>query len=308
MRPGFLLREVGNGLRRGGAMFLAVALVTMVSLFFLGAGLLAQRQVETAQGYWYDRVEVSIFLCTSGSGDVPSCADGAVTDAQRETLRDELDSLTPELIAEYFYEDSDEAYERFREQFDNSTLLDRVPPEAIPESFRVRLADPAQADVVSSAFTGAPGVESVEDQRALLDRFFTFLGALSLGAVGMAAAMLLCSVLLVTTTIRQSAYTRRRETGFKRLVGASSMSIALPFVVETLLAVLVGAALAVGLLWLAVHYGISQYLTDAIAGEGALVSLIGTGDLWTFVPWLVLGALALAALTSWLALRRYVKL
>ena len=40
MRPGFLLGEVGNGLRRNSSMFVSVVLVTMVSLFFLGIGLL----------------------------------------------------------------------------------------------------------------------------------------------------------------------------------------------------------------------------------------------------------------------------
>ena len=41
MRPGFLLGEIGNGLRRNVSMVVSVVLVTMVSLFFLGIGLLA---------------------------------------------------------------------------------------------------------------------------------------------------------------------------------------------------------------------------------------------------------------------------
>ena len=49
MRPGFLLGEVGNGLRRNVSMVVSVVLVTMVSLFFLGIGLLAQL-VEADRG------------------------------------------------------------------------------------------------------------------------------------------------------------------------------------------------------------------------------------------------------------------
>ena len=50
MRPGFLLGEVANGLRRNASMFVSVVLVTMVSLFFLGIGLLASGLASTSVG------------------------------------------------------------------------------------------------------------------------------------------------------------------------------------------------------------------------------------------------------------------
>lgn len=306
MRVGFLLGEVANGLRRNTSMFVSVVLVTMVSLFFLGVGLLAQAQVDTAKGYWYDRVQVSIFLCTSTTSEVAACASGAATDSQREQLRSDLDGLQP-LVQDYWYESNDAAYERFREQFRSSPVLESIPQEAIPESFRVRLSDPTKYDVVASAFQGAPGVESVEDQRELVDKLFTFLNVVSVAAVALAGAMVLCAVLLISTTIRLTAWSRRRETGIMRLVGASAFTIHTPFVIETVLATLVGAALAVGLLWAMVQYGITGFLTDLLAGESGLVSLVGAPDLWLITPVLVVGAVLLAVLTSWLALRRYVR-
>lgn len=306
MRVGFLLGEVANGLRRNTSMFVSVVLVTMVSLFFLGVGLLAQAQVDTAKGYWYDRVQVSIFLCTPTTSEVAACASGAATDSQREQLRSDLDGLQP-LVQDYWYESNDAAYERFREQFRSSPVLESIPQEAIPESFRVRLSDPTKYDVVASAFQGAPGVESVEDQRELVDKLFTFLNVVSVAAVALAGAMVLCAVLLISTTIRLTAWSRRRETGIMRLVGASAFTIHTPFVIETVLATLVGAALAVGLLWAMVQYGITGFLTDLLAGESGLVSLVGAPDLWLITPVLVVGAVLLAVLTSWLALRRYVR-
>ena len=44
-----------------------------VSLLLLGVGILAQKQVSTMKAYWYDRVQVSIFLCGKDS-DSTSCA------------------------------------------------------------------------------------------------------------------------------------------------------------------------------------------------------------------------------------------
>lgn len=306
MRPGFLLGEMGNGLRRNVSMFVSVVLVTMVSLFFLGIGLLAQQQVNTAKGYWYDKVQVSIFLCTPGATEVASCSGGGVSEEQREQIEADLEGLSP-LVTEVFYESNDEAYERFREQFRNSPVIDSIPQEAIPESFRVNLSDPSRYEVIRSAFENAPGVESVEDQREVVDRLFAFLGAFSIGALALAVAMVVCAVLLISTTIRLTAWTRRRETAIQRMVGASAFSIHLPFILETVVATLLGAALAVGLLWATVRYGITGFLSELLAGESGLISLVGGRDLWLITPFLVGGALLLAVVTAWSALHRHVR-
>lgn len=306
MKPGFLLAEVSNGLRRNAGMVVAVVLVTMVSMFFLGSGLLAQRQVDTLKGYWYDRVQVSIFLCTPDSTEVASCAGGGVTEAQRDAIEADIEGLRP-LVEEYWYETNEQAWDRFREQYRNSPILDTIPQESIPESFRLQLADPTRYEVVASAFEGAPGVDSVEDQREVVDRLFALLNAVSITAVALAAAMVVTSVLLISTTIRLTAWSRRRETTIMRLVGASAATIHLPFILETVLATLLGVALAIGLLWVMVEYGISGFLTELLAGQGGLIGLIGPRDLWLITPYLVGGALLLAVLTSWLALRRHVR-
>lgn len=306
MRPGFLIGEVGNGLRRNTSMVLAVVLVTMVSLFFLGSGLLAQRQVETLKGYWHDRVQVSIFMCTPDATNVASCAGGGVTEAQRDAVARDLEAMKP-LVEEYWYESNAQAYERFREQFRNSPVLDSIPAESIPESYRVQLSDPARYEVVASAFAGAPGVESVEDQREVVDKLFTFLNAISISAVGLAAVMVVCAVLLISTTIRLTAWSRRRETTIMRLVGASGFTIHLPFIIETVVATLLGAGLAIGLLWVMVRFGIAEFLTDLLSGGTGMIGLIGPGDLWAVTPFLICGAWLLAIVTSWLSLRRHVR-
>src|SRR5664279_1556302 len=86
MRVQFILSEIWVALRRNLSMSISVALVTMVSVLFLGLGVLAQRQVDTMKDYWYDRVQVSIFLCTAKS-DLPNCATGSVTQSQRKDIR-----------------------------------------------------------------------------------------------------------------------------------------------------------------------------------------------------------------------------
>jgi cell division transport system permease protein len=83
VRARFVMSEVGTGLRRNLTMTVAVVITVAVSLALFGASLLVRAQVSTMKDFWYDKVEVSIFLCGENS-DVPSCSAGAVTQAQRD--------------------------------------------------------------------------------------------------------------------------------------------------------------------------------------------------------------------------------
>nr|WP_257907287.1 hypothetical protein [Janibacter limosus] len=71
MKPS-VFADAREGLRRNKSIAVSVILVTMISLYLLGVGLLAQRQVDQMKGYWYDRVQVSIYMCTKGALQ-PNC-------------------------------------------------------------------------------------------------------------------------------------------------------------------------------------------------------------------------------------------
>ena len=229
MRASFILSEIGIGLRRNLTMTVAVIVTTAVSLAFFGFGLLFNRQVEEMKDFWYDKVEVSVFLCGQDS-DAPSCAAGEVSQAQRDQIQGDLQAM-PE-VSNVFYESKQQAYTRFKEQFKESAIADNVTADQMPESFRVKLKDPEEFPIVATAFAGRDGVEQVQDQKALLEKFFRVLNYLKAGAWGLALIMIVVAVLLISNTIRVAAFSRRRETGIMKLVGASSFSIQLPFLLE----------------------------------------------------------------------------
>ncbi len=301
MRITFLLGEIGNGLRRNVSMVVSVVLVTMISMYLLGLGLLAQRQVDTMKDYWYDRVQVSVFLCVDKSL-YPNCAEKATTEAQRAEVKAQLEQMKP-TVKDVYYESQTEAYQRFRDQFRNSPLGEQATERAFADSFRVSLADPSKYDVIASSFQGAPGVGKVQDQKQLLDKFFSFMNVVSWSAIALAVLMVICATLLMATTIRQTAFSRRRETGIMRLVGASNFTIQFPFVMETVVSAIIGAGLAMGLLWATVRYGISGYLSNAMLDT----AFIGVPDVLLITPWVVGGVVLLAVFTSGFTLRRYLR-
>lgn len=303
MRFAFVLGETFSGIRRNLSMVVSVVLVTFISLTFVGAAGLLQQQINQMKGYWYDRVEVAIFLCTDTS-TTTSCASGPVTDSQRQAVQDLLESPTAAPYVKSFdYESQDQALEIFQEQFKNSAMAGTVTADQLPESFRVALVDPEQYEVVNELFSSMPGVEIVSDQRELLEQIFSLMNMASVIAVSVAVVMLVCAVLLIATTIRLSAFSRRRETGIMRLVGASKTMIQLPFLLEGVIAALAGAVLASVTTWAVAEFFIGDWLTGQYPGTG----FIAGGDALVLIPLLLLVAVLLAALSSILTLRRYLK-
>jgi cell division transport system permease protein len=303
MRLQFILSEIGIGLRRNLAMTLSVVLVTLVSLTFVGLALLFQSQVDLMKGYWYDKVQVSIFLCAKDSV-ATTCPAGEVTEAEKQKIEADLhsDTLAP-YVEKVYYESKAEAYDRFKQQFsDSPAIVDNVTQEQMPESFRVKLVDPEEYEVISQYFAGRDGVEEVEDQRELLDTFFAVLNALTVVALGFALVMVVAAALLIATTIRLSAFNRRRETGIMRLVGASSLFIQLPFLLEGVLAACVGAVLATVALWALLQFGVGW-----LAEHVTIFTYVGTSELWTIAPLLFGVAVVLAGVSSLLTVGRYLK-
>ena len=301
MRPSLVLSEVGIGLRRNLTMTIAMIVTMSLSLALLGSGLLVRKQVETMKDFWYDRVEVSVYLCGSSSvgGD---CGGTPVTEEQRQALLADLEAMPQ--VQEVFYESQEDAYANFREQFaDSPDLVENVTADALPESFRVKLVDPQEFEVVASSLQGRPGVEQVQDQKALLQPFFNALNKLERYALGLAIAEVIAAVLLVSNTIRVSAYGRRRETGIMRLVGASNFSIQLPFLVEGLLAGLVGAVLASSAL-----VALKAFVIDGdLRRNFEFTAFVGWDDVFSVIPWLFLTGILLAGLASFFTLRRFLR-
>lgn len=301
MRARFVFGEVGNGLRRNLTMTIAVIITVGVSLALFGVALLVRSQVDTMKDFWFDKVEVSIFLCNVNS-ETASCAGGKVTGAQKDQIETDLESLRP-LVQDVFFESQQQAFDRFIVQYRNSPIADSVTVEALPESFRVKLSDPTKYDIVASAFEGRPGVEQVNDQRQFLEKFFQLLGGLQAIALVIAIAMLFVTVLLIVNTMRIAAFSRRRETGIMRLVGASNFYIQLPFLLEAVIAAAVGATLATGGLVLVQALVVERVLAPAFQ----FTAFVGWDAVAAIVPILYLTGIVLAGLAAFLTLRKYLR-
>jgi cell division transport system permease protein len=280
-------------------MTFAVIVTTAISLSLLGVGLLSNSQVNAMKDYWYDKIEVSVYLCGSLS-ESPSCAGGVVNEEQRLGIKSDLEALP--VVQSVFYESQSEAYSRFQERFKDSAIAQNVTADQLPESFRVKLKDPTQYAVVVSAFSGRPGVDVVQDQRSILEKFFKLLNVLRNGALLVGLFSVLTAGLLISNTLRIAAFNRRRETGVMKLVGASSWSIQLPFLLEGIISALIGWVFATGLL-----AGLKSVIDSKVAPLLTFTNFFGWNEVWIASAWLLLAGLGVSTVASAVTLRRYLK-
>jgi cell division transport system permease protein len=299
----FVLREVWEGIRGNLSMVLSIVLVSFVSLSFVAVAALLQIQIGNLKNYWYDKAQIAIYLCNDFESEL-ICPTGGISETEQVAVASQLKStaLSP-YIETYYFESQDEAYQRLLEESSELTAAQYLNPEQLNATYWVSRVDPQSAELVVESFESQPGVASVSDQRSYFDPIIGLLNGATVAASSIAAVMLFSAALLTATTIRLSAFARRREIAIMRLVGASSASIQLPFILEGLIASVVGGGLAVGLN----VFLVENYLTESLALELAFANFVTAVDVYAVAPYVLgLGAI-LAVLASGISTFRHLR-
>jgi cell division transport system permease protein len=291
MRLKYVLSEVMVGLWRNVTMTIAMIITMTVSLTLLGASVLLYLQVNHMKDVYYQQVEVTVFLKTTG-----------VTQPQKDALSAAIGS--DPLVESVTFETKEQAYERFKEIYASAPdLVNQTQPDSLPESYRVKLKDPSTFDQFQAKYATMDGVDTIIDQKELVEKVFSVLGSLQTLALIIAIVQGVAALMLVINTIQVAAYSKRREVAVMKLVGASNWFIQAPFVLEAVAAGLLGAVLAYGTLVMA-----KIYIFD---GTLAPLASVLTPVPWANVNWmlpLLAGAGALvSSVTGWVALRFYIK-
>lgn len=290
MRLRYVLTEVWLGLLRNATMTIAMIITMAVSLTMLGASVLLFWQVNNMREFFYDKIEVSIFLKND------------VTEAQRKALDTALKE--DPLVQEYDHETKEEAYEKFQTMFrDAPDLVNSVKPESLPEAFRVKLKNPEQYKDAYDKYITYAGISEIVDQQRLLGKIFGILGALQKMALVIAVVQGVAALLLVANTIQVAAYSKRREVAVMKLVGAGNWFIQAPFVLEAVFAGLIGSIFAYAALALA-----KIFLIDgALKPLTELLTPVPWRNIHIMLPLLALVGAAVNAVTGWVTLRFYIR-
>lgn len=299
MKLGFVLRETFRGLGRNITMGIALTITTAISLALLATGFLVTQVTEETKDIYLDRVEVMVQFDEQTSAEDADCSSQACVEA-REILEsaDGIESVS--------FSSQEQSYERFVEVFGETDpqLVAETSPDALPAALHIRLEDPLDTtplDPVRDLPQVTAVVDQADDLRGAVDnldslRWTTFL---------IAGFQVIAAVFLIANMVQIAAYNRREEMSIMRMVGASRWYIHAPFILEAVVATLLGAALASVGLFMGNNLVLDNVLQNLY--ESRLVAPVTNADIWQVVPVIgVLGAV-LAVVTAEITLRFYVR-
>jgi cell division transport system permease protein len=308
MQLRYVFSELRHGLRRNLSMHVAVILTIFVSLTLVGIGSLLNMQANKTADHLGSQLEVIVWLCTPEDPSNNACT-GEVTEPQKGLIEKAIED-SPE-VDDFHYESKEVAFEKAKELYPDLDFEGddaAMTADDMPQSYWVTLKNPEEADGLTSAVQGLDGVSFVGDVRDELKPVYTIIDVLKYGSWIAAGTLVLAALLLVANTIRLAALARRKEIGIMRLVGASTLYIALPFLLEALVTAAVGVVFAAGALAAFVQFGITDGLADLIdflpwiGWDEYVDSLIGY-----LPPGIVILGPVLTVVPTLLLTRKYIK-
>lgn len=290
LRTEYFLGEALINLRRNLLMTIAAVSIVLVSLLLLGFVMVVGQIVDQFTGGFERQVEVDVFLRDD------------VTPEQSKDLQASISAM-PE-VKSVNYISKEEAFNEYKKLYkDTPAVYENVDPEALPASYLIKLHNANTAEVVASRLEGQPGIDEVVFGGEGVKRLLRFNRLLRAASLGFTVVFLVAATMLIANTIRLAIYSRRREIAIMRLVGASNWFIRVPFIFEGVLEGVVGAVLATGLL-----IGTKVVALDSLQQTLVFVPItIGWEVIFRIFGWLIVVGMAVGALGSAVALRRFLE-
>ncbi|MDR3152155.1 MAG: permease-like cell division protein FtsX, partial [Bifidobacteriaceae bacterium] len=166
MRLKFALSQAWVGLKRNLSIVISVIIVTFISLSFVGAAILLQSQIVQAKGQWYDKVEVSVYMCPNGQSSSLNCS--SEVEASQEEIADVEKIIHEQLfndVQSVYVENKAEVFQEF-EKINPGGIVEgqTLTPDDMQVIMRLKLKNPEKYQVIADVLTGRPGVAEVRDQ------------------------------------------------------------------------------------------------------------------------------------------------
>lgn len=239
---GYLARETAANLWRNRMMALAAMLTVAVSLSLVGTALLLRQAVNDQLVALDANVNLQVFVQPSASQSEIAALDSALKE-------------TPQ-VHSFVYLDHQQSYDQAVKLFqaqqgqNANAIISALTPATTPPVFEVQLIHPGDAQAVASAFQGRSGVFKVSFPSQSIHELASLSNVMQVVLLVLALVLLVSAVVLMLNAIRMAIFSRRREVGVMRLVGATAWFIRLPFMAEGVVQGLIGSALAVGIVLL----------------------------------------------------------
>lgn len=286
---------------RGKAVAVASVFVLTIALFTIGALVIAAAFLNASLSEIERKVDISVsFKADVGEEDIMA-------------MKKAIEQL-PE-VEEVIYKNRDEELNDFLERHkDNTLILQSLNEVGNPFGARlnIRADDPKLYEgIVSfiknkddSTLGGLGIIDQFSFKKDVVGKLVSVIAVTKKVGFAVSLFLIIMSVLVTFNTISLAIYTSREEISVMRLVGAGSNYVRGPFVVEGIIAGIFSSFIALALL-----YPAALWVRNATAGVYGGVDLLSYyfSNFPQLLLLLLLAGILTGALSSWLAIRKYLK-
>lgn len=286
----YFISDALKSIKRNRTISIAAMVTVLITFFVFGTFILVALNFNKSIEDVASKVELKVYL----------------TDEIKLLEKNEVEIKLSEQpgVKEVIYESKDEAFTNFQKSLeDNPGLLQgyTLKNNPLPSSFIVKLERPEDATAIGESVKDMVGVESVSSQQDLIDTITKFIDGIQLLGIGLFILFVGVSIFLITNTIKLTVYSRRREVGIMKFVGATDWFIRWPFIIEGIIIGAIGSLTSSIILFFTYKAVVSAIVTNMFYVSLVPVTFVFSTLIWVFL----LGGMVVGAIGSFAALRKF---
>lgn len=226
------IRDAFKSVVRNFSLSFASIMCTTITLILVAVAMVAAANINNATKLIEDELTVVVYL------------NGDVTSEQIENIKTELNSYKN--VFETTYKSKDE-WKLEMSEYDDSfkTVLDYLDENPLNDSFVVKVKDVKKLSETSEFIKGIEGVDTVKYGEGMVENVISVFDVIQKVVLVVVIALVLVTGFLISNTIKLTIFSRRGEIEIMRLVGASNITIKLPFLFEGFIIGVVGSIIPI---------------------------------------------------------------
>lgn len=289
---GHFIGDASKNLKRNRAISTASVATVAATLFILGVFLLTILNIKQMMNEVESKVEITIIL-----------KDDIKTNEQKDI---EKTIKNASGVVDVSFKSKAEALEDLREQLgeQNKALVEGLDKEnPMPNSYIIKVEKPEMVSKIVSDIKGMPGIEVIKDGQEIVDKLITITNTIKWVGIAIFAILIGVSLFLIGNTIKLTVYSRRREIGIMKFIGATDWFIRWPFILEGAFIGILGGVIALALLYFG--YKFTYY---KVSSQFIIMQLINPSYiLSTMLAEFILGGIFIGVVGSVSAIRKFLQ-
>ncbi len=281
-----------KSIKRNRTISIASMITVSATLLIFGIFMLLAMNINGLVDTVESKVEIKVYLTKN------------VTITQQRDIENKLRSSNG--VKDVIYESKSQALENFKETLkENKKILNGYDSanNPLPSSFIVKLEKPEFADPVTNQVKNMAGVDDIANDRELIKKISTISSTVKWSGGVLFIILIGVSLFLIGNTIKLTVFSRRREIGIMKFVGATDWFIRWPFIIEGMVIGIIGALISDIFLYYIYRFAYGKITQALITAQLIPLNYVYGTMLWQFI----LAGVLIGALGSYISMRKFLE-